>query len=94
MTRFEKIKNMDINELASIVIQHDIDCGFCRGDCADDYADDYDCPHPEECCIKWLNEKAEEKQSCRVCGCTWNNACPGGYYWVEADLCSKCAEKI
>jgi len=30
---------------------------------------------------------------CRVCGCTWNNACPGGCYWVEPDLCSRCAEK-
>ncbi len=30
---------------------------------------------------------------CRVCGCTDNNACPGGCYWVEDDLCSKCAAK-
>lgn len=31
-----------------------------------------------------------EKRVCRVCGCTWNNACPGGCYWVEKDLCSEC----
>lgn len=34
----------------------------------------------------------ENEQKCRVCGCTWNNACEGGCYWVEDDLCSKCAE--
>lgn len=31
------------------------------------------------------------EQKCRVCGCTWDNACPGGCYWVEEDLCSQCA---
>lgn len=31
-----------------------------------------------------------EKRKCRVCGCTWNNPCPGGCYWVEWDLCSSC----
>ena len=30
------------------------------------------------------------KQKCRVCGCTWDKACPGGCYWVEKDLCSSC----
>lgn len=29
-------------------------------------------------------------QACRVCGCTWNNACDGGCYWAEEDLCSSC----
>ena len=28
---------------------------------------------------------------CRVCGCTDLRACAGGCYWVEADLCSRCA---
>lgn len=28
----------------------------------------------------------------RVCGCTDDNACEGGCYWVEPGLCSKCAE--
>ena len=46
---------------------------------------------------------AEEKRVCRVCGCTDYNACivEGGEgediistcYWIEADLCSACAEK-
>ena len=35
-----------------------------------------------------------EKRKCRVCGCTWNNACPGGCYWVEWDLCSKCVDDM
>lgn len=33
------------------------------------------------------------RQKCRVCGCTWNNACEGGCYWVEPDLCSECKGK-
>ena len=32
-------------------------------------------------------------QACRVCGCTWNNACNEGCYWVENDLCSQCVGK-
>jgi hypothetical protein len=30
-------------------------------------------------------------RACRVCGCTDDRACPGGCWWVEADLCSSCA---
>lgn len=30
---------------------------------------------------------------CRECGCTEGQACPDGCYWVEEDLCSRCAEK-
>lgn len=32
-----------------------------------------------------------EVQRCRVCGCTDDQACPGGCSWVEPDLCSRCA---
>ena len=28
---------------------------------------------------------------CRECGCTRDNPCEGGCYWVEFDLCSKCS---
>lgn len=31
-------------------------------------------------------------RTCRSCGCTDDRACPGGCFWVEADLCSACAE--
>jgi hypothetical protein len=41
---------------------------------------------------KALIERFFYEQKCRVCGCTDNNACEGGCYWVEDDLCSKCAE--
>lgn len=37
--------------------------------------------------------EADKKRKCRVCGCTWDHACPGSCYWVEEDLCSRCAEK-
>ncbi|MDD3230486.1 MAG: hypothetical protein PHE09_14900 [Oscillospiraceae bacterium] len=47
-------------------------------------------------CNQWVATIViyEEEQKCRVCGCTWDHACPGGCYWVEPDLCSKCAEKL
>jgi hypothetical protein len=38
--------------------------------------------------------KAIREQKCRVCGCTWAHACEGGCYWIEDDLCSKCAVKL
>lgn len=31
---------------------------------------------------------------CRVCGCTDERACAGGCSWVEADLCSVCADAM
>lgn len=31
-----------------------------------------------------------QERSCRGCGCTWTNACPGGCWWIETDLCSSC----
>lgn len=30
------------------------------------------------------------ERACRVCNCTDDDACPGGCYWVEDDLCSRC----
>lgn len=31
-----------------------------------------------------------EPRKCRVCGCIDYDACPGGCYWVEEDLCNRC----
>lgn len=31
-------------------------------------------------------------RACRVCGCTEYRACEGSCWWVEADLCSTCAD--
>ncbi len=44
------------------------------------------------CWQKYFLERVESEPVCRVCGCTENNACPGGCSWVEPDLCSGCAE--
>lgn len=30
---------------------------------------------------------------CNGCGCTDDNACEGGCFWVAKDLCSRCADK-
>lgn len=33
---------------------------------------------------------ADLSRHCRVCGCDEENACVGGCFWVEWDLCSAC----
>jgi hypothetical protein len=38
-----------------------------------------------------LPEALPTPRRCRVCGCTDDRACPGGCWWVDADLCSACA---
>jgi hypothetical protein len=44
-----------------------------------------------ECWQKYIMERVKAEQVCRICGCTQDNACPGGCFWVEDDLCSECA---
>ncbi len=36
-------------------------------------------------------EPASASMVCRECGCTDEDACLGGCYWVEVDLCSSCS---
>jgi hypothetical protein len=43
--------------------------------------------------VRWLNG-GDLEQTCRVCGCTEANACPGGCWWVADDLCSRCDRKL
>ena len=38
-------------------------------------------------------EYGQGARRCRVCGCTDDNACPGGCFRVEDDLCSACLDK-
>lgn len=35
-----------------------------------------------------------DRWKCVICGCTDDNACEGGCYWVYPNLCSACAEKL
>ncbi len=35
----------------------------------------------------------ETPRRCRVCGCTDDDPCVGGCYWVEDDLCSACEDE-
>lgn len=51
------------------------------------------CSH--ECESKYI----AETPYCRVCGCSEDDACDGGCYWVEdpeglGDICSQCANKL
>jgi len=47
------------------------------------------------CFANWWSSESGfsliDERKCRVCGCTQNNACPGGCYWVDDDLCNRCA---
>lgn len=45
-----------------------------------------------ECWQRYFLERVQLEPVCRVCGCTQNNACPGGCSWIEPDLCSACAD--
>jgi len=36
-------------------------------------------------------ENHSQQRVCRECGCTDDHACPGGCWWVDANLCSRCA---
>lgn len=38
-----------------------------------------------------LEAAEDDLQTCRDCGCTDLEGCPGGCWWVEPDLCSSCA---
>lgn len=49
--------------------------------------------HSRELKVKTSPKWCPYRQVCRVCGCTWDHACPGGCYWVEPNLCSKCMGK-
>jgi len=42
--------------------------------------------------MKTIDEVVYPEETCRVCGCTQERACPGGCYWVEPNLCSVCAD--
>lgn len=45
-----------------------------------------------ECWKSYFLDRVSKEQVCRICGCTQENACPGGCCWVEEDLCSSCCE--
>lgn len=69
-------------------------------DCPDvvmgvDWPECKDCENKADwlCWQKYFQERVEKEPVCRVCGCTWNNACSPGCCWVEEDLCSSCADK-
>jgi len=44
------------------------------------------------CWQEYLLEITKTERICRICGCTQNNTCLGGCWWVDVDLCSSCAE--
>lgn len=46
-------------------------------------------PHLES---PWLTPPAAPRQ-CRICGCTDEEACPGGCSWSQPEICSTCAAR-
>lgn len=61
MTRYDKIKNMSIEELAGAIVkcQDYYNDDYCKSTCNDDVEGE-GCPHPEKCCKRWLLEEVEE----------------------------------
>ncbi len=57
-TRRDKFKKMSVEELAEAIVTDGDYYGdkYCKSDCGSDD----DCPHPVECCKKWLMEEIEE----------------------------------
>ncbi|QAT49139.1 hypothetical protein EQM14_04760 [Caproiciproducens sp. NJN-50] len=47
-----------------------------------------------ECWQHYFLERVSTEEVCRICGCTQDNACPGGCWWIKEDLCSSCYEKL
>ena len=48
-----------------------------------------------DCPMCWVDDFFEDVDDvCRGCGCTDSEACPGGCYWIESDLCSSCVRPV
>lgn len=74
--------------------------------CIEASPDDFECDGPDEVSesqiVSIKKAKAEaadllcvfDECKCRICGCTDDNACPDGCYWIEEDLCSACADLV
>lgn len=46
-----------------------------------------------DCWQRYFRQRVENEQVCCVCGCTEDNACSDGCWWVKDDLCSACNDK-
>lgn len=100
MKSYQKIADEDINRRNQHALA--LACRiFCEIACPDEVTEmvchyrnlkDGSCTKedPWECWMAYLLSRASAEKICRVCGCTQDNACPGGCYWVEDDLCSSC----
>ena len=63
MKNIELIQNMKIEEMASMICKIEsleLDM-YCKSDCEGNFEStnpDEMCPHPVECCIRWLQEES------------------------------------
>ena len=48
------------------------------------------CSNCAEEIVDELEELGPDEAVCRVCGCSQDDACPGGCIWATPDLCSRC----
>ena len=76
MTRFERYKNMTVEELAKFIIKNNICDDYCKSDCSE--CDDVETPDlccpPEkklECCVKWLLESDAWYENCKSTKIDW-----------------------
>jgi hypothetical protein len=64
MTRYERVKNMDIEEMAGEIIRLNFTDEYCKDSC--EAAQNWDCEEgcclpgiEKECCFKWLKEEVK-----------------------------------
>lgn len=56
MKRIDKIRHLSAEELARLIIDHNITDDFCKGNYKGIECED-DCQHDIECCVKWFEEE-------------------------------------
>jgi hypothetical protein len=55
--RYEKFKTLTIEQTAEYIVENDLmNNEYCKSDCEDE---NEICPHPQVCCLRWLNEEVE-----------------------------------
>lgn len=42
------------------------------------------------CLFPMIVIHGRRRRTCKVCGCTWREACFPTCWWVDVDLCSRC----
>jgi hypothetical protein len=56
MKRIDHIRTMPIEKMAEIIVTRTLTDDYCDNSCKRENG----CPHPEKCCVRWLNKEVGE----------------------------------